>query len=141
MIKYDCICLEGIDKTCKDLIMAITMKLTNFKYSYTSRGLVSMLAYANMYNRDYEYSEDAIKHTLYVHLTADKTDWECRCKVANETPIDYDKNVKVFNDTFDYLAKKHKDFKYIVCNTSETSVYNITKTIIATIEKLNNEAV
>lgn len=37
MIKYDCICLEGIDKTCKDLIMALTMKLTTFKYSYTSR--------------------------------------------------------------------------------------------------------
>lgn len=101
-----------------------------------------MLAYANMYNRKYEYSDDALKHTLYVHLTANKTDWECRCMLANERPIDYDNNVKAFNDTFEYLKNKHgSEFKYIVCNTSETSVYNITKTIIETIEQLNNEAV
>lgn len=101
-----------------------------------------MLAYANLYNREYKYSEDALKHTLYVHLTANKVDWECRCKLANERSIDYDVNTKAFEDTFAYLEKKHADdFKYIVCNTSEMSVYNITKAIIDKIEQLNNEAI
>ncbi len=37
MIEFDTICMEGIDKTCKDLIMHIVCETTNFKYMFTSR--------------------------------------------------------------------------------------------------------
>lgn len=142
MIKYDSICLEGIDKTCKDLIMAITMKLTNFKYSYISRGLISMLAYQNMYNRQtYEYSEKALEHIMFVYLTADKEDWKCRCAISTEKAIDYEKNVKAFNDVIAQLRLKHgAKFQCIEFNTSEIAVYKITKQIIENIEKLNKDS-
>lgn len=141
MIKYDSICLEGIDKTCKDLIMAITMKLTNFKYSYISRGLISMLVYQDIYNRQtYEYSEKALEHIMFVYLTADKDDWLCRCAISTEKTVDYEKNVKVFNDTIAQLRQKHgAKFQCIEFNTSKMSVYDIAKQIVKNIEKLNKE--
>ncbi len=37
MIEFDTICMEGIDKTCKDLVMHIVCDLSKFKYMFTSR--------------------------------------------------------------------------------------------------------
>jgi len=140
MIKYDMICLEGIDKTCKDLIAAVICKLTNFKYIFVGRGLISIIAYAKKFGRDYEYNLENMKHTLFVHLKTEKLDWEIRCKQSNEQPINFEEDTALFDETIAEL--KHKlgdDLKIIEFNVSHTAIFDIAVEISKYIEKLNSQ--
>ena len=95
------IVLDGIDKTGKDTIRQYIFYLQNAKYICTTRGYMSMVVYSKIFNRDYEYDIENQKNTLNVLLTADKADWEIRCKITNEPKIDYDLHTKEFNEVFD----------------------------------------
>ena len=71
----------------------------------------------------------------YIYLTVDYEDWKIRCKSTNEPEINYIENVKVFDESFDYLKKLH--FPVLKCNTSKYSPYEIAKIIINEIERYN----
>lgn len=139
-MKYDMICVEGIDKTCKDLIIQVVCKLTNFKYVFVSRGLISMLAYAKKFNREYTYNESSVKHIAYIYIATEKLDWEIRCKASKEEPINYENDNKLFDEAIEDLQKQYGDeFKIAKFNISHDSVYDIAIKIADYVNKLNSE--
>lgn len=139
-MKYDMICIEGIDKTCKDLVAHMIWRMTDFKYIFVGRGLISMVAYAKLYNRTYEYTRENAKHCIFIHLTTEKKDWIARCEKSNEKPINFEENVKVFEDAIaDVKADLGDDLKLIEFNVSHDSLYHIAQQAIKYIEELNKE--
>lgn len=127
--------LDGIDKCGKDSILPYIGPLSNYKYICNVRGVISQIAYSKLYNRPYEYDLDQQIYALNVYLTVDYEDWKIRCKSTNEPEINYIENVKVFDESFDYLKKLH--FPVLKCNTSKCSPYEIAKIIINEIERYN----
>lgn len=140
-MKYDMICIEGIDKTCKDLIAHVVCKLTDFKYIFVGRGLISMLVYAKKFNREYSYNIENVKHVLYVYISTEKVDWEVRCKDSHEECTDFELDTKLFNETIDELKRDlGENFKLINFNISHDAVYDIAVKIAEYAEKINKEA-
>ena len=139
-MKYDMICVEGIDKTCKDLIIQVVCKLTNFKYVFVSRGLISMLVYAKKFNREYQYNEESVKHIAYVYISTEKLDWEIRCKMSREERIDFENDNKLFDETIEELKQQYGDeFKLAKFNISHESVYDIAVKIAEYMKQINDE--
>lgn len=129
------IVLDGIDKTGKDTIRQYIFHLGNAKYICTTRGYISMVAYSKLFNRDYDYDIENQKNTLNVLITADKADWEVRCKMTNEPRIDYDIHSKVFDEVFTQL--RLKGYYTIMFNSSHHTPYEIAISIINYANKLN----
>jgi hypothetical protein len=127
-VKYEQICFDGIDKAGKELIRNYVNILGNYYYILNDRGLISNIAYAKLYNRQYTYDLSKYKDILFVCLTVDKEDWKVRCKLTNEPKIDYEKNVEVYQDTIKFL--KANGIKIVEYNTSEMTPYSIAKQII-----------
>jgi hypothetical protein len=75
---------DGIDKCGKDTIWRTMISYHQNRYIYDARGILSQLAYAKLFNRDYEYkyTEGYFENTLVVYLTVDKDDWEIRCDIS-----------------------------------------------------------
>lgn len=133
-IKYYKIFLDGIDKTGKDIIANYVDRLSNRKYIVKPRGIVSMIVYSKIFNREYEYDikeEDVVN----VLLMVEKDDWEIRCKLTNEELIDYETHSKCFIKEFNSLDCVHK----LAFNTSKETPYSIAKEIIKYMEKINKE--
>lgn len=141
-MKYDMICIEGIDKTCKDLVGYIMCKLCNYKYIFIGRGLISMMAYSKLYNRPYAFNPENAKNIIFINLNTEKLDWIARCEKSDEKPINFEENVKAFRDAIDELKEKlGDDFKLIEFNVSHQSLHDIALEALKYVEKLNNEAV
>lgn len=138
LIKYNTIYLDGIDKTGKDLIANYIVHLSNGKYIVNSRGIISLIAYSKLYNRNYNYELSNEVNNINVYLKVDYDDWYIRCKINNEPFIDYDKNISIFNETFKEL-KNNKNMKLLQFNTSDNTPYKIAKKIVNYINKLNKE--
>lgn len=134
-MKYDTIVLEGIDKTGKDTILRYICELSNYKYLVQSRGILSQIAYSQLYTRDYEYQvKDRYNNVLFVYLTVDREDWNIRCNMTNEPVISYDDNTKVFND----VVYKYRDYINIIkFDTSKKTPYQIAKKIVEYMNELN----
>ena len=62
-LKHYLIELDGIDKTGKDTIERYIAYLGKFKYVVNVRGVLSQLAYAELYNRDYDYDLSVDKNS------------------------------------------------------------------------------
>ena len=77
---------DGMDKAGKDSIMAQIFSAAPNKYISNARGLLSQVAYAKLYNRDWEYdfTDGYLDNTLFVYLTVDQADWKIRCDVTHE---------------------------------------------------------
>lgn len=127
-IKYEQICFDGIDKAGKELIRNYVNILGKYYYILNDRGLISNIAYAKLYNRNYSYDLSKYKDILFVCLTVDKEDWQVRCKLTNEPVINYEKNVEVYQETINYL--RNNGIKIVEYNTSEMTPYCIAKHII-----------
>lgn len=136
-MKYYSICIDGIDKTGKDTLLGFIDRLSNHKYIINVRGMLSQIAYSDLYRRDFNYDLSTQQHILNVLLTADKEDWEVRCKLTREPAINYEDNCEVFEVAY----KRLQDAGLPVArfNTTVMTPYMIAKSIIDALNNLNGE--
>lgn len=134
-MKYFSIICDGIDRCGKGTVEQYLKILGRCKYVLMDRGIVSNIAYAKKFNRDYAYDIEQFRSWVFVHLECDKEDWEVRCKLTNEPTISYEDDIKMFRDEFKQL--KDKGFHVISLNTSVTTPYDCAKIILKYMEKLN----
>lgn len=144
---------DGIDKVGKDSIMHQIFAVAPNKYIPKSRGLLSQLAYAELYKRNisYQITEGYIENTLFVLLTVDENDWNVRCKLTEEheknkfrldmeAAVVYNTNNEVFINAYNNLFEKYKN-KYanhfMIFNTSTTTPYQIITKVVERLEELN----
>lgn len=123
------ITLEGIDKTCKNLLASYLWYLSEKNIQVQDRGLISQIAYAKLYNRDIGFDLTRLKNdTYYIFLTTDKKDWEIRCKISNEPSINFEKNSEAFEEAKKLLLEK--GYTVLSYSVSEQSIYHLAKQII-----------
>ena len=134
-MKYYVIYIDGIDKTGKGLIQSYVDRLSGHRFMVKSRGILSMLAYSKLYNRNYTYDLSSQENAVTVLLDVDYDDWLVRCKTTNEPIIDYEAHRYAFERAYDYCKDKIKIIRY---DTSNMTPYNIAKEIIKYMEALNN---
>ena len=136
-MKYFSICIDGIDKTGKDTLLGFIDLLSNHKYVINVRGMLSQLAFAELFNREYNYDISIQQYILNVLLTANKEDWEVRCKLTKEPKINYEINCIAFEKAYKLL--KENNLPVVRYNTSEMTPFMIAKEIIKYLEKLDEE--
>lgn len=131
------IVLDGIDKTGKDLIAQYVFEISKKRYICISRGIISMIAYNNLFNRPYEYDLEAEKNapTINVLLTVNKQDWDIRCKTTNEPEIDFFENIRVFDEA--YVQVKNAGCQVMTFNTTNYTPWEIANSIVAYVNTLN----
>lgn len=129
--------LDGIDKTGKDLIRSYIFYLGKGRYICVARGIASMRVYAKLYDRPYEYDDSTQMDVVNVLLSVDKEDWEIRCKAANETLTDYDREKRLFEEEF--IKLEDKGYHVLRFNTSKFTPYAIAKCIIRYMETINGQ--
>jgi len=138
-IKYYRIFIDGIDKSGKDTIASYIDILSNHKYVVKARGILSMVAYSHLYERNYDYEIDE-QNTVNVLINVEKQDWLVRCKYTSEKKINYEKNVKAFEFAKTELLKKMSTSCILLeYNSSYKTAYEIALEILQTMEELNNE--
>lgn len=78
------------------------------------------------------------KNTLFVMLNVDEEDWKIRCKIHNEPemPLSFHKMTKAYHDMFSVF--KNNGFHVVEYNTSKMTQYEISKSIIDILDKLNS---
>lgn len=136
-MKYYTIYLDGIDKTGKDSILPYIGPLCNYKYICNVRGIMSQIAYSDLYLRKLDYDLHQQKECLNVLLTVNKDDWLVRCAIACEPSISYEEHCKVFEAAY----KKLQDAgcPVFTLNTSFVSPYAAAKLIVDYIDEMNGE--
>lgn len=132
-IKYYKVALDGIDKSGKDTICGYLDYLSGRRLDVKSRGVLSLIAYAKYYNRDYEYQLSE-KDRIIVFIDVDKEDWEIRCKMSNEPKIDYEKSY----ECFEYAIQQLKDCHFLRFNSSKLTPYQIAKSIMSYLDNLED---
>lgn len=133
---------DGIDKCGKDSVKPYLFHLEPGKYLSRARGLISQLAYAELYDRDIEFdATDYVKNTLFVLLLVDKQDWEIRCKLTNEpdTGFSFEQMQNAFSNSVNRL---HRDFnvpieRVMIFNTSHITPFEISKKVCERLKDLN----
>lgn len=133
---------DGIDKCGKDAVKSYLFYLEPGKYLSRARGLMSQLAYAELYNRDIEFdAADYAKNTLFVLLLVDKEDWEIRCKLTNEpdTGFSFEQMQRAFSNSMNRLLR---DFdvpieRVMIFNTSYVTPFEISKKVCEKLKYLN----
>lgn len=146
---------DGIDKTGKDSIMHQIFAVAPNKYIPKARGLISQVAYADLYKRDVEYlvSDGYIENTLFVLLTVNEDDWNVRCKLTGEheknksrsdmeAAVVYESNMEAFLTAYEKLTAKYGDRyanHFMVFNTSEMTPFKIITKVVERLEELNKD--
>lgn len=136
--RYYTIVLEGIDKTGKDTIARYIDQYCGHVYCIPRRGIVSNIAYAKLFGREIpEYDVENHKNEVYVLLRASsKADWQMRCRLTNEPKIDYESNVAVFEETWEWLKSTGKVYT-LEYDTSVMTPHQIAGSIVAEMETFN----
>lgn len=137
MLNRYCIAFEGIDRSGKNVVSKYVNILGKYKYVLMDRGLLSNITYARMNGRDYEYDISQFKTWVIVYLVCAREDWEVRCKIDNEPPIDYETNMRELSKTAADLQKA--GIEVLVYDTSAQAPYAIAKDILMKIERLDKE--
>ena len=128
------IIIEGPDKVGKDSLIEYIHILSNFKYCLNSRGILSQLVYNDKYNRHNCY--EITYKPLIILLTADKDDQNIRCKLTNESEIDFSKDLNAFDKYSQYLSDN--DFAVVwKFNTSHITLFDLAKKIIQELDLLD----
>lgn len=146
---------DGIDKTGKDSIMHQIFAVAPNKYIPKARGLISQVAYADLYKRDAEYlvSDGYIENTLFVLLTVNEDDWNVRCKLTGEheknksrsdmkAAVVYESNMQAFLKAYARLTNKYGDRygdHFMIFNTSEMTPFQIITKVVERLEELNKD--
>ena len=134
-LKYHTIVLEGIDKCGKDTLVKYLNVLGNYKYIINSRGIISMIAYSKLYNRDYQYDVEP-SNDVYILLEVKYEDWIVRCKSTNETQLDYSQNVAAFEYAIEKIQSISDNYVFVY-DTSTLTPYEIAKLILNMMNNLN----
>ena len=146
---------DGIDKTGKDSIMHQIFAVAPNKYVPKARGLISQVAYADLYKRDAEYlvSDGYIENTLFVLLTVNEDDWNVICKLTGEheknksrsdmeAAVVYESNMEAFLKAYARLTNKYGDRygdHFMIFNTSEMTPFQIITKVVERLEELNKD--
>lgn len=132
--------IEGIDRTGKDTLMRYIDYMSNRTMVVKTRGLMSNIAYADLYNRflSTQYVNqllEANKETLIVYLTADKADWEVRMKIAGHENLDFTRNEMAF----EYAKRviRGTDILFFEFNTTKQTPYQIAEMVMTIIREEN----
>lgn len=133
-LKYYKIFIDGIDKSGKDTVCDYITFLGNFKYLNKPRGIMTMIAYAKKFDRQFSYSKENLKDEINVLLDVDKEDWTARCKINKEAMINYDIDTSLFNAAYNELQGKTHLLRF---NTSNETAYTIAKKILDYADRLN----
>lgn len=122
--------IEGVDKTGKDLLAGYIDRLSNRRYVVNARGLLSMMVYSDIYNRNYDYQKELEdnKNTLVIYLKADIEDLQIRHKLSNEPKIDIERDMKVFDDYVEVFLEK--GIRVLTFDTSKETPYSIAKAVL-----------
>lgn len=140
-LKKYVIVLDGIDKTGKDTILRYIFELSNKKYICIARGLQSMIAYNNIFNRPFEYDFEKERNgpAVNIYLTVNEEDWKIRCKLTGEPKIDFYEHSTAFSKAA-RLMNKNKIPIYSF-NTSLDSPFVIAQRIISIVDSINKNEV
>lgn len=122
--------IEGVDKVGKDLLAGYIDRLSNRRYVVNARGLLSMMVYSDIYNRNYDYQKELEdnKNTLVIYLKADIEDLQIRHKLSNEPKIDIERDMKVFDDYVEVFLEK--GIRVLTFDTSKETPYSIAKAVL-----------
>lgn len=126
--KFTTICFDGIDKTGKDSIAKYIDQVVYAKYLVRARGIMTLIAYSELYYRNYDYNLDGEVSTLNILLTCNKEDWKYRCKMTGEKEIDFDSNQEVFDKAYYKLLEA--GCHVLKFNTSDITPFEIAKQIV-----------
>lgn len=132
--EFYCISFEGIDKSGKEIVKKYVDILGKHRYVLMDRGIISNRAYSRLYSRDYDYDVSIFKKWIFIYLTCDKDDWNIRCKLNNEAPINYDEHRHLFDR--EVMQMKQDGFIVLEYNTSEKTPYMIAMDILQNIDNL-----
>lgn len=136
-MKYYTIFIDGIDKSGKDTIAKYVIELSKFRYIINGRGIISQIAYNNVYNRQYDYDLSQQSQFINICLFVDFDDWRIRCKMTNEPSINYEVNTRAFIEAVNML--KTNNLNVLTFNTSKMTAYEIALQIIEYTDRLNKE--
>ena len=144
---------DGIDKCGKETIRRTIISYYPNKYIYNDRGILSQIAFAKMFKRDfvYKYTKEYFDNSLIVYLTVDKDDWEVRCDITRENIINenrrdvegkitYEESVKAFDEAWQVLLDDPKidNMHLLKINTSKKTPIQIAKEVVERLDILNN---
>lgn len=132
--------IEGLDRTGKDTLMRYIDYMSNRTMVVKTRGLLSTLAYAEIFERELstnriEQMINGNKDTLIIYLTADLEDWQIRMKMTDHPNINVLLHNKVFENWKETLIAMGIQIKEF--NTTQMTPYQIAKQIIELIDKEN----
>lgn len=126
--------IEGLDKTGKDTLMKYIDYMSDRTIVVKTRGLLSNLVYADMYNRIILNKQgliDANRETLIIFLSANLADLKVRFKIHNEPgePL----------EGWQYFTKwkaklKEQGIQILEFNTSDITPYRIAEKVLEYIE-------
>ena len=136
-MKYWNIELDGPDKTGKTLLAKYITQLSGYKYATHDRGYMTQVAYAKKFHRPFTYAAPN-KNTVYILLTCNKEEHDIRCKISNEPKIDFDTDMRIFEEVFVKLLKQ--GYHTLMYNTSDHSMLHIAKDIIMQIDELEEKS-
>lgn len=126
--------IDGVDKTGKNMIHEYIAQLSNHKYVITDRGILTQLAYADKFNRHYEYDLNWFKNNVIIFLTADVADLKVRCFITREKPFDIEQDLLLFEKWKQRLIEN--EFIVLEYNTSEMTPYQVALDVIEKVSEI-----
>lgn len=143
---------DGIDKSGKDSVMHQIFSYAPNKYISKARGLISQIAYADVFKRDaqYEASQGYLDNTLFVLLTVDEDDWNVRCDLTHEheknklrndveKKIEWKSHSEAFERAYEKLKSEYPDQRHFMkFNTSQITPIQIIKAVVKRLDELNS---
>lgn len=142
---------DGIDKSGKDSIMRQIFSYAPNKYIPKARGLISQLAYTDIFGRDvkYDVSKGYLDNTLFVLLTVDEDDWNVRCDLSHEheknkfrndveKQIEWKSHSEAFERAYEKLKSEYPDKRHFMkFNTSKVTPIQIIREVVKRLDELN----
>ena len=134
--------VEGLDRTGKDTLVGYLDYMSNRLMPVSSRGLLSTLAYADIYGRWLPMEKidkmcEGNKETLVVMLTADLEDLKIRHQINHHPAIDIMRDYKAFNRWRDFIQSR--GVTVLEYNTTYMTPYEIAKNVLKFILEEDNK--
>lgn len=130
--------VEGVDRTGKDTLVGYLDYLSGRTMPVGSRGILSTMAYADLYNREIPNLDgmiDGNRTTLVVLLSANEEDLELRLKMSHHPNIDIGLEQEIFARQADIL--ENEGIPVLRYNTSYNTPYAIAKEVISIMRRMN----
>ena len=123
--------VEGIDKAGKNLVTEYIIRLSEYRHTVHSRGLLSNMVYSKKFGRGYSYYN---YKPIIIYLDVDEIDRLVRCKLTNEPVIDSSLDRSLFEQYIKQLESEGNIvFRY---NSSYMTPYQIALDVLDKLDKL-----